>query len=60
MPVWFVSDGSSVTSVTRTGFNRTNGNTYSASFNCIIHPDSDVQFCSVMLTAPTMSTRESR
>ena len=44
-------DGSSVTSVSRTASNRTNGNVYSATFNCTIHPDSDVEFCSVMLAA---------
>ncbi|XP_065912387.1 receptor-type tyrosine-protein phosphatase S-like isoform X2 [Dysidea avara] len=43
--------GSSVTSVSRTASNRTNGNVYSATFNCTIHPDSDVEFCSVMLAA---------
>ena len=57
--MFLLSDGSSITSITLVGSNRTSSDVYSATFNCTIHPDSDVEFCIVELAAPGGMTSES-
>jgi len=46
--------------VIHTASDRTGGDVYSATFNCAIHPDADVDYCSVELVTNGRPTRQSK